>query len=379
MLQNPFRPTFGVPPLFWVGRAPILDSFQASLLAGPGAFGRAMIISGTRGIGKTVLLNELEDRAEEMGWVRLRASGRSEVVRELVETSIPQLRATLDPPARRRVSRVGISSLGSIGFDHDTEPPFVPTLNTQLRGLLDLLGDTGVLITVDEVQDASPKDLTQLAVTFQDLLRDELNVAIVLAGLPQGIATLLDLPGATFLRRAQRHVLGPFSPANSLRAFTETTAEAGLQFTEAAADAAVELSRGYPFLVQLVGSLAFARAAGREAQHVDEEDVTAIADAAIAAMGTQVHAPALRDLTDAQRSFLQAMAALAQEAGDSETPVAIGDIAERLGRNVRSLSAVRRSLLDADLIEPATHGTLRFVVPYLPAYLLHVDSVGRVD
>ncbi|MCQ9334782.1 ATP-binding protein [Corynebacterium phoceense] len=87
--RNPFRPTFGVPPLYWVGRAAILDSFHVALEEGPGAFGRSMIISGTRGIGKTVLLTELEEQAAPLGWITLRASGRGNLVDTLVETTVP--------------------------------------------------------------------------------------------------------------------------------------------------------------------------------------------------------------------------------------------------------------------------------------------------
>lgn len=87
--ENPFRPTFGVPPLFWVGRTAVLDTFRAALDAQPGHPGRSLVISGARGIGKTVLLNELEDIAATRGWITLRASGRSAMVEELVETTIP--------------------------------------------------------------------------------------------------------------------------------------------------------------------------------------------------------------------------------------------------------------------------------------------------
>ena len=98
-------------------------------------------------------------------------------------------------------------------------------------------------------------------------------------------------------------------------------------------------------------------------------------------MGMQVHAPALRDLTAAQRRFLEAMAAVAATTGTGEggDVVAIGDIAEHMKRTVTSLSTVRQQLLHADLIEVAGHGLLRPVVPYLAEFLLATDPLGRVD
>ena len=372
-MQNPFRPSFGVPPLFWVGRATILDSFRSALATGPGAFGRSMVISGARGIGKTVLLNELEDIATANGWLALRASGRMNLTRELRDTTIPRAAASLNPPQKRRVSRVGISSLGTVGFEHDDEPDFQPTLNTELRRLVGLTSESGVLITIDEVQDASQDDLTELAVAYQDLLRDELNVALVMAGLPQGVEGLLDLPGATFLRRAERHLLGPFSPPNSATAFHSTAAESGIAFTDDAVAAATELSQGYPFLVQLVGSLAWQKAHADSRDAITTADVEAVTDTAIATMGSQVHAPAVRDLPPAQRAYLEAMAHVGGGG------IAASAIAEQVGKPVKSLSDTRQKLIGADLIEPAGFGKVAFTLPYLAEYLRSTDRLGRVD
>lgn len=106
--ENPFRPTFGVPPLFWVGRTAVLDTFRAALDSRPGTPGRSLIISGARGIGKTVLLNELEDIASSRGWITLRASGRSSMVEELVDTTIPRPRPR--PPSERSHHRLVLNN-----------------------------------------------------------------------------------------------------------------------------------------------------------------------------------------------------------------------------------------------------------------------------
>lgn len=375
--RNPFRPTFGVPPLYWVGRAAILDSFHVALEEGPGAFGRSMIISGTRGIGKTVLLTELEEQAAPLGWITLRASGRGNLVDTLVETTVPRAIDTLEPKATTRVDRVSIGGLGTVGVHHDTEPTFKPNLNTRLRELLALTRDSGVFLTIDEVQDASPEDLTELAVTYQDLLRDELNIALVMAGLPQGVDALLDMPGATFLRRAQRHILGPFSAANAAVAFNSTAKDSGCEFASDATDAAIALSHGYPFLVQLVGSLAWRTAVSRGSSRIEPRDIASIAPTVVSTMGVQVHAPALKELTPTLRSVLETMATIMTETGTDTCEIA--SIAQRMGRTTKSLSDARQRLINADLIESAGFGTLRFTLPYLAEYLAATDAHDRVD
>ncbi|APT92742.1 hypothetical protein CPHO_07390 [Corynebacterium phocae] len=381
MTKNPFRPTFGVPPLLWVGRQSILDDFELGLLSGPGAMDRSMVISGTRGIGKTVLLNELEETAQKQGWVTLRTSGRAQMVEELTNTSIPAQLRELDPPQKSRISRVNVSALGGIGIDYQGDDSVTPTLNTRLRELVGKLTGVGVLITIDEVQDASAQDLTDIAVAYQDLLRDEMDVALVMAGLPEGVDRLLDLPGATFLRRAQRHVLGPFSEANSSHAFSSTAQGSGREFTDSAIQAAVRLSQGYPFLVQLTGAFSWAWAMKRGSVVIEPQDVEAISGRAVSAMGNQVHAPAVKSLPFASREFLTALAGLtgptAGTAGNP--PVAMADIARELGKPAKSLSDVRHRLIVADLIEPCGTGKVRFVLPYMSDYLLGTGMAQKVD
>ena len=57
----------------------------------------------------------------------------------------------------------------------------------------------------------------------------------------------------------------------------------------------------------------------------------------------------------------------------------IKNIAAHQDRTVRSLSATRQRLIDADLIEPTAHGQLQFVIPYMEAFFTTTDSLGRVD
>ena len=70
--SNPFRPSFGVSPRVLAGRAGVIDDFDIALDEGPGSPMRTVLVSGARGMGKTVVLNELEDRARSRGWWVLR-------------------------------------------------------------------------------------------------------------------------------------------------------------------------------------------------------------------------------------------------------------------------------------------------------------------
>ena len=371
-LNNPFRPTFGVSPLIWSGRQTVLLDFEKALHSQPGNPGRSIIVSGSRGIGKTVLLNEVEDIARRNGWIVLRLSAREGMSKLLTDSLIPEAIEELEPQRKHHIEHISVAGVGSIGWNSD-KASIAPRLTTRLRELLSLLQETGVLITIDEVQDCNPQDLTEIAISFQDLVRDNEQVAIAMAGLTVGVNDLLNLPGTTFLRRAQHYELGPLTITDAHANLVETATGSGKEFSQEAADYAANFTQGYPYLVQLIGFLAWEKSN-------TEITLDAVMDArpeAIRILGTNVHQPSVRSVPPRQREFLNAMADLETASANGE--IAIRDIADSLGRKLNEISDSRAKLINRDLIASAGHGKLEFAQPYLGDYLRIDDRPIRVN
>lgn len=372
-MRNPFRPTFGASPRVWAGRQAVIDEFRRALDNGPGDPHRSVIISGSRGIGKTVLLTELEDVARRQGWIVLRASGREAMAQTLTNSVIPETLERLAPEGERALTGITIAGLGGVRSELK-EKDTTPRLVARLRELLGTLRGTGVLITIDEVQDADPDELTRIAVAYQDLVRDDAEIALAMAGLTQGVNRLLDLPGATFLRRARHYELGPLSLDDATSTLIDTAAHAGRAFDTAAAQAAARITQGYPYLVQLVGYLAW------EAQPtgpITLEAVEAVRAEAIERLGTQVHQPSLRDVPPRQREYLEAMAHIESQTGRAQ--ISVKDLEVALERPQTSLSDTRGKLIARDLILPAGWGKVSFAQPYLGEYLRNQNKPRRIS
>jgi hypothetical protein len=67
-VQNPFKPTAGATPPDRIGRTGLLDEFEYGLRQGSRAPGLLTIITGSRGIGKTVILSAAKAIARNHGW-----------------------------------------------------------------------------------------------------------------------------------------------------------------------------------------------------------------------------------------------------------------------------------------------------------------------
>ncbi|MGK2876502.1 MAG: ATP-binding protein [Nocardioides sp.] len=361
---NPFTPTFGTSPPLLVGRDTDLDDFREGLRGGPGSPERATLVTGLRGTGKTVMLNAYEDVAGAEGWMVISETATPNLIDRITHEHLPRLLSEVDP--RQTESRLtGVSLPGGFGADREVSERHTPRpgLRSQLNLLTDLLaerGSGGVLITVDEVHRKGLNDLRELGTTIQHAFRERRNVAFVGAGLPSAVDDLLSDEVSTFLRRADRRHLRTVRPEEVAAAIAVPVREAGRDITPDALQVAVAGTGGYPFMIQLVGLHAWR--ADSTAATIDVDQARRGVDQARRKVGQLVHASALADLSDVDRSFLAAMA-------HDDGPSRMADIAARLGVDATYAGQYRLRLIAAEVIEPRGHGLVDFTLPGLRDYL----------
>lgn len=374
MTANPFRPTFGVSPPVLVGRDALIGEFVESLEDGPGAAARATIYTGARGSGKTVMLNAIEDRARELGWLVVSETASPGFVDRIVRQELPRLLDDFDPKAvQRRLTGI-TGPLGSGGLTWSTTEGHRPeaTLRSQIELITDLLAEseTGLLITLDEVHRNQIGELRQLATTVQHAFRDERQLAFVAAGLASAITDVVNDDVLTFLRRAERHALGAVAAEEVARALKTPVEVSGRKVADEVLDVMVEGTRGYPFLIQLVGAQVWRLR--RSEPEISMESAREGVLNALRRLGTLVHEPALASASDIDKSFLLAMA-------KDDGPSRMKDIQERLEIDANFASQYRLRLIASELIESTGHGHVDFALPYLRDYLREHAAAARLQ
>lgn len=376
MARNPFVPSFGTDPHVLVGRDSILDDFDEAFDEAPTAPGLSVLIAGQRGVGKTVLLNHFQHTAHRRGWLAIAESASPGLLDRLTRDHLPRLLAAHSPEAPTRV-RSRSFGLAGANYQEQWEDryPADATLRSQITEVTDVLAkhETGLVITVDEVQSASIEELRKLGEVLQHCRREERPVGFAAAGLTGPLDALLDHDGVTFLRRAQRYDIARVPVADVAEAMDQTVRHAGREFAPGALAEAARASQGYPYLIQLVGQQVWKQ--HPETQLITAEDVTAGAIAARRRMGNNVHAPAMRSLSEVDRSYLLAMAV------DEGEPSRTGEVAKRLGVSPQYAGVYRSRLLASGVIEDAGHGKVRFTIPFLGQYLrehVAVDAMSAI-
>src|SRR5699024_1797414 len=161
---NPFTPGFGLTPMILAGRDVAIEEFTAAL-AGNVPEARAILISGARGSGKTVLLTEFRELALDAGWTDLRMhTSSTSLTDELRSQAIARLRE-LDPEAETsHLTSARISALSAsrdVVQRYEGEGEVLTTVLDRLAALTDEDGG-GLLITLDELQSVDRDQLHAL-------------------------------------------------------------------------------------------------------------------------------------------------------------------------------------------------------------------------
>jgi hypothetical protein len=370
--RNPFKPTFGISPPLLVGRDEMIRDFSDALEDGPGAPGRATLYTGARGTGKTVMLNAVQVQARSRGWLVVAEAATPGLLQRLTTEHLPQLLAEQDPKTTsKRLS--GITAPGGLGASWETADlhKVVPGLRSQITDLCEILasGETGLLITVDELHRSLFDELVQLCTVVQHAFREELALMFVGAGLPAAVSDLLSEGVITFLRRAERHNLGGVADDDVALAIERPIVDAGRKITAEGLQECVAATAGYPFLIQLVGYRTWHQHPGRAT--ITADDAHAGVDEARRRLGSLVHDPAFQACSDIDKTFLLAMAR-------DDGPSNISDIAKRLGVKPDYANVYRVRLMENQLIEPAGRGRINFALPGLREYLREHAAIDHV-
>lgn len=321
-----------------------------------------MLLTGQRGMGKTALLLNMADAAAEAGFVPARVTCRATMLDDIIDA----IQRKGEPFVKDRKVPVKGFSAGALGFSfgltftEEARSSF--GFRAKMEMICDRLADAGkgVALLVDEVQPAS-EPINQLATTYQELVGEEKNIAIVMAGLPAVISEVLEEDTLTFLNRAYRLDLGPISTGSVRAYYASAFKRANRAIDGLLLDKAAKAVEGFPYLLQLIGYYLLEYTS--EGEEITEQVLEQAREAAMSDLDANVFRAMLRPLSRADVNFLRAMAV------DRGGVTRVADLEGRLGVSQGHVQSYRKRLIDAGVVTSPRRGELAFVIPQLAAYL----------
>ena len=384
-VNNPYTPNAGARPDVVVGREEQTEAFEVLLKRlERGRTSQSLIVTGLRGVGKTVLLNELREIAEERRWevVDLEASKYDETFfRRTLATKLKAALLRLSPRAKwsERFERAG-SALSSFAISVDLAGSWslgwnVPAaegvadhgdLAMDLSDLFVELGEAakdverGIVLSIDEVQFLKKDQLEALIQAIHKTVQRKLPFTFVGAGLPQ-IAELAGDAKSYAERLFKFPVIGSLDGEDAFEAISGPARIEGVAWDELALKYAAATTKGYPYFIQELGYQAWETATG---ESIDLEAVKEAVDAYEAKLDSSFFRVRLDRATQLQTAYMRAMAQLGPE------PQKAADVANVMGRDSTQVAPTRAELIDMGLLYTPEHGYAAFTVPDFDKYMM---------
>jgi hypothetical protein len=398
-IRNPYAPGAGQRPPELAGRDEQLDGFDVVLeRVARGRPERSVVLTGLRGVGKTVLLNALRSSAVRAGWGTGKLEARpDQSLRRPLASAVHQAVRELGPAGGAGDHALGVirsfaqKDLGDGGgranrtsaarlrdrWNPGISVPAVPgradsgDIEIDLVELLSDLGgmaaDTGrgIAVFIDEMQDLGPDDVSALCASAHEISQTGLPLIVVGAGLPH-------LPAVLSASKSYSERLFRYSRIDRLdrsaadAALVRPAEEEGAGFEPAALDAMYAATGGYPYFIQAYGKAVWDLAPGSP---ITAADVDVAAPEAEAELAVGFFGSRFERATPGEREYLRAMADVSAQAGEESEAVPTADVAAHLGRKPQSLSPARDALLKKGLIYSGERGRIAFTVPHFGRYL----------
>jgi hypothetical protein len=394
-VRNPYAPGAGQRPPELAGRDTELSAFDVVLeRIAHGRPERSLVLTGLRGVGKTVLLNQLRSAAISRGWGTGKIEARPEqslrrpvssalhmALRELGprhkdQESIEEVLGVLKAFALRETpSDAKVRDRWQPGIDVPAATGRADSGDMEID-LVELLSDaagvaadigSGIALFIDEMQDVQPDDVSAICAACHELSQQGAPLIVVGAGLPHLPAVLS--ASKSYSERLFRYLrIDRLDREAADRALLAPAGREGVEFEPAALDALYAAADGYPYFVQAYGKVTWDLAASSP---ITADDVAMAAPVAEAELAVGFFGSRYDRATPAEREYMHAMADLG---GPSGAAVATSEVAVSLGRKPASLSPARDSLIKKGLVYSAERGQIAFTVPHFGRYLLrHPD------
>ncbi|MCB1384679.1 MAG: ATP-binding protein [Hyphomicrobiales bacterium] len=385
-ISNPFAPGAGNPPPELAGRSHLLEEAHIALARiKSGKPAQGIILTGLRGVGKTVLLTEIGHIAQQQGYEAI--SLEAHEAKPLAELLVPSLRELLYQLSRiegakqlaargLRVLRGFLSSITiniegvtfGLGVEPETGTADSGDLEADLPRLFEVIGeaakaaDKPIVLLIDEIQYLQSQEFSALIMALHRINQRQLPITMIAAGLPQTLA--LAGNSKSYAERLFKYpMVGELQKEDAALALTLPARQEGVEFSSEAIDLILETTRRYPYFLQQWGHDTWNAAAASPIRKQDVEVATVVA---ISELDQSFFKVRFDRCTPSEKRYMRALADLGPGTQRS------GEVAEKLKVKVTSLGPVRNGLIRKGMIYSPAHGDTAFTVPLFDEFMMRV-------
>lgn len=373
-------------PAYLAGRDEMLKDAETILKSLQAGYPQqSVIFHGLRGVGKTVLLNKIEDLADDLGilYEQIEIKERSDFATQIAVISGKFVKQMSIKEGTRSAIRNLVSLLRqftvtyspedssfSISLDEEFSVGMPKNFSEDLTDIFLALGNVAlkskktICFFIDEIQYLKKEELEALANAIHRVNQKRLPIMIFGAGLPKILKDLGD--AKSYSERLFKFIaVDSLSQEAAHLAITKPANELNTTYEESAIAKIMDITKGYPYFIQEFCNVIWSYADGRSV--ITAADVSAAEPAFYQNLDDGFFKVRYHRCTPRELEFLFAMVRC------GELPCTISNVAQKMKSNVTSISPIRAQLISKGLIYAAHYGEIDFTVPQFDLFLRRVN------
>ena len=326
---NPYRPGAGLKPMYIAGRDDDIKEarqiFEAMTIGVPV---RSMIYSGLRGVGKTVLINRLEEIADDYGIFHnhIEIQDRELYLSNNLTQSLTKVFVTIGETAQKV--------------------------------------QTPVCFFIDEIQYMKQEQLGSLIAALHRTNQLGYPVMVIGAGLPRIYKMLSDEKSYSERLFAYKQI-GSLTLEQSRKAIEEPAKKFNIDYSDEAIEKIVEITKGYPYFIQQLCQIVYQNT---DKDLIEDSDIEHNTNSFFNTLDSGFFKARYERCSESDKKFVFAMV----ECG--ELPCTISNVAHNLNKDVGSISTIRAQLINKGIIYPVRYKELDFTVPEFAGFIQRLDE-----
>ncbi|WEV51849.1 hypothetical protein OZX69_03880 [Lactobacillus sp. ESL0731] len=361
IIKNPFLPGFGRKPPMVLDQDETLNDYLSALQNMDGKY-QTSLVYGVRGAGKTVFLINVRNQLKKIdGWYFVQLSlSQGNLLNQLIRGLQKIGKIDWEQVLKGFSAQLNFAGIGFTIRSEQNEQ----TLD--YKGILEEMllklkkQKIFVLIGIDEIEISN--DVRAFALLYQILIGEELNLALIMTGLPSRVSDLQKDKVLTFLYRSNRIYLEKLDRETVINSYEEAFKAGNKEIAPMDIDRLAEAAGGYPYAFQTVGYYAW-RLSESNQNIIDNKVIKQTIKRTQNDLYHNSYEQLYTEISSTDRDFLNAMAEY------SNNSVPINWIQKKLNKSKNYLSVYRARLKDDQLIDTAQRGFVTFTLPYFKEFI----------
>lgn len=388
---SPYTPGAGAMPPYLAGREELIENAHKYINAIVKGYPQQPVIYyGLRGVGKTVLLNAIEEKAEELNilYAHIEIAEKKGFIRQIANHSKKMIHSMSMVETAKDIAKKALGILQAFNITYNPEEQtfsagisepsaYITTgsLSDDLTDMFVTMGRTAakanavICFFVDEIQYMKDDEMEALINALHRANQLRLPIALFGAGLPKVLRIFGEIK--SYAERLFKFIpVAELSDTAAREAVERPANDLGVQYSESAVELIIRWSKGYPYFIQELCGTVWEYTDG---EIISEQDVARIIPTFLNHLDESFFKVRYERCTKKEHDFLFAMAKC------GELPCTISNVAYFMKKRVNSISPLKAQLISKGIIYSTGHGEIDFTVPLFDEYLKRINPELRIE